>query len=163
MVKSAQSRPPFLFLLVSFACHHCRRLQASSSTFASDRYNSLFNDATVDVYIDALPSISNGSTAEERAGDWRALFCSDWFRLIGGSQGMGQRGVEVSIVVRVYDPEKDLSATETVDRQCDGGATGQVSLCMDLLGDPASRVRHSPAYRMLVPAELLFLSSLRSG
>lgn len=73
---------------------------------------------------------------------------------------MGQRGVEVSIVVRVYDPEKDLSAIETVDRLCDGGATGQVSLCMDLLGDPASRVRHSPAYRMLVPAEaeLPFLS-----
>ncbi|KAG6476969.1 hypothetical protein ZIOFF_066219 [Zingiber officinale] len=56
----------------------------------------------------------------------------------------------VSIAVRVYDPEKDLSATEAVDRLCDGGATGQVSLYMDLLGDPASRFRHSPAYRMLV-------------
>ncbi|XP_042437236.1 probable N-acetyltransferase HLS1-like [Zingiber officinale] len=88
--------------------------------------------------IGAQASISNGSAIHRRGEQGTG------FRLIGGSQGM------VSIAVRVYDPEKDLSATEAVDRLCDGGATGQVSLYMDLLGDPASRFRHSPAYRMLV-------------
>lgn len=59
-------------------------------------------------------------------------------------------GEEVIIVVREFDAEMDRSAAEAVDRVCEVGTSGKASLCMDLLGDPASRVRHSPAYLMLV-------------
>ncbi|CAD5185077.1 unnamed protein product [Musa acuminata subsp. malaccensis] len=57
---------------------------------------------------------------------------------------------ELIIVVREYDAETDRSAAEAVDRICEVGTSGKVSLCMDLLGDPVSRIRHSPAYLMLV-------------
>ncbi|KAG0458527.1 hypothetical protein HPP92_023684 [Vanilla planifolia] len=57
---------------------------------------------------------------------------------------------KVEVVVREYQAEKDLSGAEAVDRMCDVGASGTVSLFTDLLGDPVCRVRHSPAFLMLV-------------
>ncbi|WOL01665.1 putative N-acetyltransferase HLS1-like [Canna indica] len=57
---------------------------------------------------------------------------------------------ELIIVIRAYNADTDRSAAEAVDRVCEVGTSGKVSLCMDLLGDPASRVRHSPAFLMLV-------------
>ncbi|RWW66596.1 hypothetical protein BHE74_00026029 [Ensete ventricosum] len=56
----------------------------------------------------------------------------------------------MAIAVREYDAKTDRSAAEAVDRMCEVGTSGKASLCMDLLGDPLSRVRHSPAYLMLV-------------
>ncbi|KAG0490675.1 hypothetical protein HPP92_007538 [Vanilla planifolia] len=61
-----------------------------------------------------------------------------------------ERSKKVEVVVREYDAEKDLSGAEAVDRMCEVGPSGTVSLFTDLLGDPICRVRHSPAFLMLV-------------
>ncbi|OMP01857.1 hypothetical protein COLO4_11556 [Corchorus olitorius] len=60
---------------------------------------------------------------------------------------------ECEIVVREFDPSKDLTSVEEVEKRCEVGPSGKLSLFTDLLGDPICRVRHSPAFLMLV-AEL---------
>ncbi|MBA0717399.1 hypothetical protein Golax_005225, partial [Gossypium laxum] len=60
---------------------------------------------------------------------------------------------ECVIVVREFDPSKDLASVEEVEKRCEVGPSGKLSLFTDLLGDPICRVRHSPAFLMLV-AEL---------
>ncbi|XP_059312890.1 probable N-acetyltransferase HLS1 [Lycium ferocissimum] len=62
---------------------------------------------------------------------------------------MVENGV-VSIVVREFDAKKDSKEVEEVERRCEVGPSGKLSLFTDLLGDPICRVRHSPAYLMLV-------------
>ncbi|KAK8959286.1 hypothetical protein KSP40_PGU021417 [Platanthera guangdongensis] len=57
---------------------------------------------------------------------------------------------KVQVVVREYDAEKDLAGAEAVDRSCEVGPSGSISIFTDLLGDPICRVRHSPAFLMLV-------------
>ncbi|XP_010272325.1 PREDICTED: probable N-acetyltransferase HLS1, partial [Nelumbo nucifera] len=59
-------------------------------------------------------------------------------------------GQEVVIVVREFDAEKDCLGVEEVERRCEVGPSGKLSLFTDLLGDPICRVRHSPAFLMLV-------------
>lgn len=54
------------------------------------------------------------------------------------------------VVVREYDTEKDCRRVEEVERRCEVGPSGKLSLYTDLLGDPVCRVRNSPAYLMLV-------------
>ncbi|KQK23027.1 probable N-acetyltransferase HLS1 [Brachypodium distachyon] len=54
------------------------------------------------------------------------------------------------VLIREYDPSTDREGTEAVDRDCEVGPTGGMSLHADLLGDPVARIRHSPAYLMLV-------------
>lgn len=54
------------------------------------------------------------------------------------------------IVVREFNPEKDCLAVEEVERRCEVGPSGKISLFTDLKGDPICRVRHSPAFLMLV-------------
>lgn len=54
------------------------------------------------------------------------------------------------LVVREFDPEKDCKGVEEAERRCEVGSGGKLSLYTDLLGDPICRVRHSPAYLMLV-------------
>lgn len=56
----------------------------------------------------------------------------------------------VVVEVRGYDPSTDLATVEEVERRCEVGPTGKLSLFTDLLGDPICRVRHSPSYLMLV-------------
>lgn len=64
---------------------------------------------------------------------------------------MVESGVVVSIVVvREFDAKKDSKEVEQVERSCEVGPGGKLSLFTDLLGDPICRVRHSPAYLMLV-------------
>ncbi|XP_073293846.1 probable N-acetyltransferase HLS1 [Primulina huaijiensis] len=55
-----------------------------------------------------------------------------------------------AVVVREYDAKKDCGAVEEVENRCEVGPSGKLSLFTDLLGDPICRVRHSPAYLMLV-------------
>ena len=57
---------------------------------------------------------------------------------------------ECVIVVREYDPSKDLTNVEEVEKRCEVGPSCKLSLFTDLLGDPICRVRHSPAFLMLV-------------
>ncbi|GLT68801.1 hypothetical protein SLA2020_410010 [Shorea laevis] len=59
-------------------------------------------------------------------------------------------GEKCEIVVREFDPSKDLSRVEDVERRCEVGSGGKLSLFTDLLGDPICRVRHSPSFLMLV-------------
>ncbi|KAJ3673981.1 hypothetical protein LUZ60_005973 [Juncus effusus] len=54
------------------------------------------------------------------------------------------------IVIREYDPLKDRFAAEEVDRVCEVGPSGTMSLFTDHLGDPQARIRNSPVYLMLV-------------
>lgn len=61
------------------------------------------------------------------------------------------------IVVRRFNPEKDCLAVEEVERRCEVGPSGKISLFTDLKGDPICRVRHSPAFLMLVPHSVLSL------
>uniref|UniRef100_A0A2P2Q3Y2 N-acetyltransferase n=1 Tax=Rhizophora mucronata TaxID=61149 RepID=A0A2P2Q3Y2_RHIMU len=60
---------------------------------------------------------------------------------------------ERAIVVREFDSSKDVVGVEEVERSCEAGPSGKLSLFTDLLGDPICRVRNSPAFLMLV-AEL---------
>lgn len=63
---------------------------------------------------------------------------------------MVENGHVVSIVVREFDAKRDNKEVEEVERRCEVGPTGKLSLYTDLLGDPICRVRNSPAYLMLV-------------
>ena len=54
------------------------------------------------------------------------------------------------VVVREFDGEKDCKGVEEVERRCEVGPSGKLSMFTDLLGDPIFRVRHSPAFLMLV-------------
>ncbi|KAI0523463.1 hypothetical protein KFK09_005858 [Dendrobium nobile] len=57
---------------------------------------------------------------------------------------------KIKVVVREYEADKDLAGAEAVERSCEVSQSGTVSIFTDLLGDPACRVRHSPAFLMLV-------------
>ncbi|URD73783.1 Acetyltransferase (GNAT) family [Musa troglodytarum] len=63
------------------------------------------------------------------------------------------------VVVREYNAATDRAAAEEVERTCELGSSGKMSLHTDLLGDPASRIRHSSTYLMLVLFLLLRLVS----
>jgi hypothetical protein len=67
---------------------------------------------------------------------------------------MGAEGV---VVVREFDPKKDVVGVEDVERRCEVGPSGKLSLFTDLLGDPICRVRHSPAFLMLVHSKCFVL------
>ncbi|XP_058081495.1 probable N-acetyltransferase HLS1 [Magnolia sinica] len=54
------------------------------------------------------------------------------------------------VVVREFDAERDCYGVEMVERRCEVGPSGKMSLFTDLMGDPVCRVRHSPAFLMLV-------------
>lgn len=60
------------------------------------------------------------------------------------------------IVVRELDLKKDLLEVEDLERRCEVGNSGKISLFTDLHGDPISRVRHSPAFLMLVNTKYTF-------
>lgn len=61
------------------------------------------------------------------------------------------------VVVREFDSKKDLVGVEDVERRCEVGPSGKLSLFTDLLGDPICRVRHSPAFLMLVHTKCFVL------
>ncbi|XP_052205512.1 probable N-acetyltransferase HLS1 [Diospyros lotus] len=52
--------------------------------------------------------------------------------------------------VREFDAQRDIKGVEEVERRCEVGPAGEISLFTDLLGDPMCRVRNSPAFIMLV-------------
>ncbi|XP_042516178.1 probable N-acetyltransferase HLS1 [Macadamia integrifolia] len=56
----------------------------------------------------------------------------------------------VVVVVREFEPDKDRVGVEEVERKCEVGPSGKISIFTDSLGDPICRVRHSPAFLMLV-------------
>ncbi|GJN24279.1 hypothetical protein PR202_gb12012 [Eleusine coracana subsp. coracana] len=65
----------------------------------------------------------------------------------------GGGAAAVSVLVREYDGDRDLAAVERLEQACEvGPSSGGKKMCLftDLLGDPLCRVRHSPAYLMLV-------------
>eukprot|EP00253_Pinus_taeda_P013167 PITA_13167 len=59
-------------------------------------------------------------------------------------------GAHKFIFIREFDPEKDVKQVEELERRCEVGANGSIALYTDLLGDPVCRIRHTPAYKMLV-------------
>ncbi|KAH7518090.1 hypothetical protein FEM48_Zijuj09G0133800 [Ziziphus jujuba var. spinosa] len=54
------------------------------------------------------------------------------------------------VVIRELNPNKDTKAVEELERMCEAGSSGKMSLFTDLLGDPICRIRHSPSFLMLV-------------
>lgn len=67
---------------------------------------------------------------------------------------MGEERLD-RIVVRGFDPSRDGVGVEEVERRCEVGPGGKLSLFTDLLGDPICRVRNSPAFLMLVHTILM--------
>lgn len=60
---------------------------------------------------------------------------------------------EEDVTVREFDgaSDHDRAAVERLERACEvGPSAGKLCLFTDLLGDPLCRVRHSPAFLMLV-------------
>ncbi|XP_074308845.1 putative N-acetyltransferase HLS1 [Silene latifolia] len=57
---------------------------------------------------------------------------------------------KMKIVVREFEKERDSREVEEVERSCEVGPTSKLSLFTHLLGDPLCRIRHSPAFLMLV-------------
>ncbi|RLN16379.1 putative N-acetyltransferase HLS1-like [Panicum miliaceum] len=57
-----------------------------------------------------------------------------------------------TVVVREYDSARDRGGVEAVERACEVGSSGGGKMCLftDLLGDPLCRIRHSPAFLMLL-------------
>jgi len=62
----------------------------------------------------------------------------------------GKERSQKLIYIREFDAEKDVEKVEVLERRCEVGPSGSVALYTDLLGDPVCRIRHSPAYIMLV-------------
>lgn len=62
---------------------------------------------------------------------------------------MGQENWTV-VVVREFETNKDRGRVEAVEKICEVGPSGKLSLLTDLMGDPICRVRHSPSFLMLV-------------
>ncbi|KAL2927062.1 putative N-acetyltransferase HLS1-like [Bienertia sinuspersici] len=56
----------------------------------------------------------------------------------------------VEVIIREYESKKDSKEVEEVERRCEVGPNSKISLFTDLLGDPLCRIRHSPAFLMLV-------------
>jgi len=56
------------------------------------------------------------------------------------------------VVAREYDGDRDRRGVEAVERVCEvrSSVGGKMCLFADLFGDPLSRIRHSPAFLMLV-------------
>ncbi|KAJ8634788.1 hypothetical protein MRB53_009055 [Persea americana] len=54
------------------------------------------------------------------------------------------------LVVREFNVETDITAVEELERLCEVGPSGKTSIYTDFMGDPICRIRHSPAYLMLV-------------
>lgn len=64
----------------------------------------------------------------------------------------------VTVIIREYEPEKDCKKVEEVERICEVGPSGKLSLFTDQLGDPVCRIRNSPTSLMLVsPSDFLCL------
>jgi len=59
-------------------------------------------------------------------------------------------GEVVVVNVREFDPNKDKESVEAVEKICEVGPSGKLSLFTDLHGDPICRVRNSPTFLMLV-------------
>jgi hypothetical protein len=75
---------------------------------------------------------------------------------VGTVEPVAQGPTEV--VVRFYRQSTDLARVVAWERQCEAASPGgQVALLQDGLGDPLCRVRHFPAYSMLVKIHLLVL------
>jgi hypothetical protein len=66
-------------------------------------------------------------------------------------------GAEDVVVVREFDSKKDVVGVEDVERRCEVGPSGKLSVFTDLLCDPICRVRHSPAFIMLVNIQKCFV------
>jgi hypothetical protein len=56
----------------------------------------------------------------------------------------------IVVNVREFDPNKDKESVEAVEKICEVGPSGKLSLFTDLHGDPICRVRNSPTFLMLV-------------
>ncbi|KAF3789816.1 putative N-acetyltransferase [Nymphaea thermarum] len=54
------------------------------------------------------------------------------------------------VVIREYDAAKDCERVELLERRCEVGPSRKASLLTDLMGDPICRIRHAPAFIMLV-------------
>lgn len=62
----------------------------------------------------------------------------------------GSSKMHVEVKIRAYDETTDLHRADELEKQCEAGPGGSISLFTDLLGDPLCRVRHYPAFAMLV-------------
>lgn len=74
----------------------------------------------------------------------------------------------LSFSIRPYDERYDAGRVDVVEKICEAGPSGSISLFTDLLGDPLCRIRHFPAYAMLVAevytgVEMEIVGMIRAG
>lgn len=62
---------------------------------------------------------------------------------------MDDSSTRLQVTIRKYK-DVDVEQLAALDKRCEMGAAGSESLAFDLLGDPLCRVRHLPAFHMLV-------------
>lgn len=73
---------------------------------------------------------------------------------------MGEELARVVVLIRKFEPSKDRGRVEALERICEVGPSGTLSLFTDLRGDPLCRVRHSPFFLMLVRTFYSFFTIL---
>ena len=73
------------------------------------------------------------------------MFCDLFFVLV-----MEEEMRANMLVIRELDMNKDTRKVEELERRCEAGSCGEMSLFTDLLGDPICRIRNSPSFIMLV-------------
>ncbi|KAH1250041.1 putative N-acetyltransferase HLS1-like [Glycine soja] len=78
------------------------------------------------------------------------LFSSIDFDIIIVVMGEFEFAPTVLVSVREFDPNNDREGVEAVERICEVGPNGKLSLFTDLHGDPICRVRNSPTFLMLI-------------
>ncbi|KAI5055647.1 hypothetical protein GOP47_0029168, partial [Adiantum capillus-veneris] len=74
----------------------------------------------------------------------------------------------LSFSIRDYDERRDAQRVDEVEKICEAGPSGSISLFTDLLGDPLCRVRNFPAYAMLIAevhtgVEMEIVGMIRAG
>ncbi|XP_047312756.1 probable N-acetyltransferase HLS1 [Impatiens glandulifera] len=74
--------------------------------------------------------------------------------MVAEGEAAAESNVILVVVIREYDPKKDINGVEELEKKCDVGPSDKLSLFTDHMGDPICRVRHSPVFSMLV-AEMI--------
>ncbi|KAG0600536.1 hypothetical protein M758_11G042200 [Ceratodon purpureus] len=69
--------------------------------------------------------------------------------MVSRSAVMDESSIRREVTIRKYK-DVDVERLAELDKRCEMGAAGSESLAFDLLGDPLCRVRHLPAFHMLV-------------
>ncbi|KAH9314179.1 hypothetical protein KI387_022806, partial [Taxus chinensis] len=88
---------------------------------------------------------------EESESEISEVFGLVWFGFPESDSRFGIRSRDMmDVKIREFEGLRDAEQVEVLEKRCEVGPSGKISLFTDLMGDPICRVRHCPAYVMLV-------------